>query len=162
MKMDEIKDMDYLELIKTDEYADMQWRLSISSDNDFSIFGNTELTLKGDVHSIMIHRDGTLSISVLYDFDCRTGEHMAVVNVSDKSLIEVIRREMETSKGVRLKVRCALEGVKTFDLVSIEEMNKTLLFPIYQCEKCGHSYGHIKPDSPLCIICLAPFKFEEA
>ena len=76
-------------------------------------------------------------------------------------IIKTVRRSLETSRSVRLKVKCAREGVKTFDLVSIEEMNQRPRFPVYVCSECGHSYGYRKPKSKSCIICETPFKFED-
>ena len=161
MKMNEIEDMDFLKLSKTEEYARLASKLSLSTNVDYAIFGDRVLTLKGDVSIILIHRDGSISLGVIYDFDSRIGERMATVNVSDKSLIETVRRSLKTSRSVRLKVKCAMEGVKTFDLVSIEEMNQKPRFPVYVCSECGHSYGYRKPESKSCIICETPFKFED-
>lgn len=160
MKMIEVEDMDFLRLSKTEEYVRLSAELSLGGNTDYHIFGNRELTLRGDVYSILIHRDGSISLGIIYDFDSGIGERMAVVNVSDESLIETVRRSLKTSKSVRLKVRCAREGVKTFDLVSIEEMNQRPKFPVYSCGECGHSYGYRKPESKSCIICETPFKFE--
>lgn len=160
MEMSEVEDMDYFKLSQTEEYARLSFNSPLGENMDYRIFGDKLLTLRGNVSNIFIHRDGTVSIGVLYDFDSNVGERMAVVNVSDNSLIETVRRNMETSKSVRLQVRCAREGVKTFDLISIEEMNQKTMFPLYICGECGHSYGYRKPEGKRCIICEAPFRFE--
>lgn len=145
------KGLDYTTLIKTDDFKRYVYSLPSSVSFNHAVEGLV-LDLIGDLAEIKIYGKNEMALFIMYDLNYNTPSY-ARVEVQSEKLKSMIRQEIRTNTGIKLRVECLSSGVNVFRLVEIIEYNKSCKYGQWICSECGYNYKFEDPEGYGCCIC---------